>query len=144
MLLSNNFVHSLLSLSSQVVILKVLACKALVAPSVEIVKNGHGEARQAVHVHLIQGEPRGGVDSTVICELHLWKVHIPIVLLGVRSPPWPAFEPSCGNTFHTAIAVRVVGACGEFSHAQALEDGNIKLGAEMEAVVRQNACGVAP
>lgn len=61
-LLSNNLVYLLLAFSSKDAIIDVVAYETLVSPGVQAVENRHLEAREAVHVHLVRGEPRGGTE----------------------------------------------------------------------------------
>ena len=48
------------------------------------------------------------------------------------------------NAFNSTIAVRMIGTGRDLAHFEALEEGHRKLGAKLEAVVGQDAGGVAP
>lgn len=80
---------------------------------------------------------------SILCEFHTWKVRIPIVL---RLIPQHGqhLRHRLVYTLYASVSVQVVCACRDFTHAQMVENDDKELGAEPEAVIRQDTREVAP
>ena len=52
----------------------------MVASGVAVLEYGQGEARKAVHMHFIWGQPDGGADVVIVSKFHLRQVDVSVVL----------------------------------------------------------------
>ena len=107
------------------------------------VENSKREAREPAHVNLVEGQASGGDDQIVVGELHGRQLHSPIVLAFVDE-----LSQHLGhcvvNALHTTVTAWMVGAGGDVSKTKKLIYCVPKIGAELEAVVREDATWVPP
>ena len=80
MLFANQRIRTPLTVGGEVAVFQVAASEALVASGVAVIEDGEGEARKAVHMHLIRGQPCGGADGIVVSKFHVRQVDVPVVL----------------------------------------------------------------
>ena len=83
MLGTHEVVSSLLALSGEAAICKLVALKALMRSSIRAVENCRGKARQATDVDFIRSKTGGSADRVVVSKLDMGQVYIPVVLLFV-------------------------------------------------------------
>ena len=90
-------------------------------------------------MNLVWGRTSGGADRIVEGKFHVRWLRVPIVLalVGDRSHH---FGHCVVDTLHTTASARVrIGASGEFSDTNKFADDVRSLGAELEAVFREDA-----
>ena len=136
-------VQASLAVGSQVDIFLLIASEALVSPSIRVLEENEGWAGEAVHVHLIGDQSGGGTDKIIVSKFHVWQMGIPIIL--------PLADDHSEHLSHgmiyaldAVVAVRMIGTCPNFSRAEELVHSVRQLGAELEAVVRENTNGASP
>ena len=121
----------------------MVAGQTVMAGDPGAVENSEREGREPAHVNLVGGQAGGGADRIVVGELHVWQLRIPIIL---------AFVDHHGhhlghyvvNALHTTVTAWMVGAGGDFSNTKKLIFDVGNLGAELEAVVREDATWTPP
>ena len=139
--LANNIVGVLLA--CQVAVCEVVAGQALMAGDPGAVENSEREAREPAHVNLVMGQASGCTDRIVVGELHAWQLRIPIVLAFLDDHS-QHLGHCMVNTLHATVTGWMVGAVGDFSNTKKLIHDVGKLGAELEAVAREDATWTPP
>ena len=94
-------------------------------------------------MNLVGGQASGGSDRIIVGEPHVRQLCISIVLAFVDDHI-QHLGHCVVDTLHTTVPARVVGTGGEFSNTKHLVDDVRKLGAELEAVVREDATRAPP
>ena len=103
MLFANQRIRTPLTGDGKVAVFQVVVGDALVASGVVVFEYGEGEAGEAVHMHLIRGQPNGGADGIVASKFHvrqwtsqsscLWSTTFASILVMVwltrPTPPLP-------------------------------------------------------
>ena len=62
----NQRIRTSLTVGGEVAVFQEVAGEALVASGVAVFEDGEGKAGEAVHMHLIRGQPGGGADGIVV------------------------------------------------------------------------------
>ena len=106
-------------------------------------ENSEGEGREPAHVNLVGGQASGGADRIVAGELHVWQLRIPIVLAFVDDHS-QHLGHCVVNALHTTVTACMVGAGGDISNTKQLIYDVGTPGAELEAVVREDARWTPP
>ena len=73
-------VSSLLALSGEVAVCKLVALEALMYPTLRAIEDREGEAWKAADTYFIGGEARGSTDGVIISEFDVGEVNVPVVL----------------------------------------------------------------
>ena len=73
-------VGSLLALSGEVAVCKLVAFGTLMRPTMRAIEDREGEAWKAADMYFIGGEARGSTDGVVISEFDVGEVNVPAVL----------------------------------------------------------------
>ena len=107
------------------------------------VEKSEREAREPAHVNFVGGQASGGTDRIAVGELHVRQLRIPIVLVFVDDHN-QHLGHRVVNALHTTVTAWMVGAGGDFSNTTKLIYDVGKLGAELEAVVREDATWTPP
>ena len=77
---THEVVSSLLALSGEVAVCKLVAFEALMRSTMRAIEDREGEASKAADMDFIGGEARGSTDRVVISEFDMGKVNVPVVL----------------------------------------------------------------
>ena len=77
---THEVVSSVLVLSGEVAVWKLVAFETLMRPTMRAIENREGKARKAADMYFIWGEARGSTDGVVISELDVGEVYVPVVL----------------------------------------------------------------
>ena len=101
------------------------------------VENCKREARKSAHVYLVGGQVIGGAGRIVVGELHVRQLRISIVLAFVDDHSQHVGH-CVVNALHTTVIACMLGAGGDSSNTKKLIYDVGKLGAELEAVVRED------
>ena len=94
-------------------------------------------------MNLVGGQTSGDADRIVVGKLPVRQLRLPIAsaLVGTHSQH---FGHCVVNTLHTTVTTRVVGAGDDFSNTKKLADNVQILGAELEAVLREDITRAPP
>ena len=88
-----------------------------------------GYAGQAVHVHLIGGQPGGGTGGIIsVSKFHLWQMGIPTILPFVDDHS-EHLSHGMVHALDTTFAFRMIGTCRNFARAEELVNSVRQLGA---------------
>ena len=109
-LFANQRIRTPLAVGGEVAVFQVVAGEALVAWGEVVFDDGEGKTGEAVHMHLNRCQPGGGADGIVVSQ-HLSHGGV--------------------DALDDTVAVGVVGARCDFSHAKELVHGKRQLGAEL-------------
>ena len=129
-LLANQRIRILLAVSGEVAVFQVVAGEALVASGVVVFEDSEGKAGEAVHMHLIRCQPGGGADGIVVSKFHVWQGDVPVVLSFVDDHR-QHLSHGVVDALDATVAVGVLGAHRDFSHAEKLVHGKRQPGAEL-------------
>ena len=77
---THEVVSSLLALSGEVAVCKLVALEALMRSTMRAIEDREGEAWKAADMYFIWGEARGSTDEVVLSELDVGEVYVPVVL----------------------------------------------------------------
>ena len=143
MVFANNIVCALLSVCNQVAIGHVVAGQTLVSRYSGAFENRQGETWKTTHVNLVGRQTRRRVDRIVVCELAVREPQIPVVLSFVDDHS-QHLGHSVVHPFNASVAVRMIRACAKLAHPQLLVYSLRKLGAELQAVVREYGARTPP
>ena len=127
---ANQRIRTPSAVSGEIAVFQVVASEALVASGVVVFEDDEGKAGEAVHMHLIRCQPGGGADGIVVSKFHVWQVDVPVVLLFVDNHH-QHLSHGVVDAPDATVAVGVVGARSDFSHAEELVHGKRQLGAEL-------------
>ena len=107
------------------------------------VKDGKGEAGEAVHVQLVGGKSGGCAEGVVVRALDAWRLNIPVSLLFVADH---GEHKSHGvvDTLDTAVGTRVVGAGGNLIETEAVVECKGNFGAKLESVYGKQSYRACP
>ena len=73
-------VGSLLALSGEVAVCKLVALETLMRPTMRAIEDREGEAWKAADMYFIRGEACDGTDGVVIGEFDVGEINVPVVL----------------------------------------------------------------
>ena len=127
---ANQRIRTPLAVSGEVAVFQVVAGETLVASGVVVFEDGEGKAGEAVHMYLIRYQPGGGADGIVVSKFHVWRVDLPVVLSFVDDHR-QHLSHAMVDALDATVAVGVVDARRDFSHAEELVHGKQQLGAEL-------------
>ena len=77
---THEVVSSLLALSGEVAVCKLVAFEALMRSTMRAIEDRDGKAWKAADMYFIWGETRGSTDGVVIGEFDVGEVNVPVVL----------------------------------------------------------------
>ena len=140
---ANNFVRALMSVCSQVSIGQVAAGQALVSRYAGALENRQGGTWKPAYVKLVGRQTRRRADRIVVCELDVREPQIPVVLSFVDDHS-QHLGHSVVHPLNAPVAVRTIGACGKLARSQELVYSLCKLGAELQAVIREYGARTPP
>ena len=120
---TNQRIRTPLAVGGEVAVFQVVAREALVASGVVVFEGGEGKAGEAIHMHLIRCQPGGGADGIAVSKFHVWQVDVPVVLSFVDDHR-QHLSHGVVDALDATVAVGVVGARRDFSHAEELVHGN--------------------
>ena len=143
MVFAKNVVRALPPVCSLVAIGQVIAGQTLVSRYSGAFKNHHGETWKPIRVNLIERQTRRRADRIVASEFVVRELQIPVVLSLVDDHS-QHFGHSVVHPLNAPVAVRMIGACGKLAHSQKLVYSSRKLGAELQAVVREYGARTPP
>ena len=79
MVFADDATRSLLTAGGEVEVSQLVPVEALVPAHVGEIEDGEGKARKAADVYFVGGEPCSGVDGVIVCAIHVWELHVPVV-----------------------------------------------------------------
>ena len=126
MVFADDIVRGLLTVGRQVAVGEMNAGQALVVEDAGAFKNRASEARRPAHVDVVGSQTDDSADQTVVRKFDVGKLHIPAILELVDHH-CQRLDCRVIHTPHPAIAIRVVGAIGNFPNAKKLVDRLRKL-----------------
>ena len=94
-------------------------------------------------MNLIGGQPGGGTDGIIVSKFHVWQMDIPIVLPLVDDYSEQLIHDMI-HALDAAVAVKMIGTCGNFARVEELVNSVRQLRAELEAVVGEKTNGASP
>ena len=133
---ANNVVRALLSVGGQVAIGQVIAGQVLVPHVAGAVVNRQGETWESAQVDLDGRQARGRADGIVVNKFDVRKVQVPIVLSLIDDHS-QYLGHSVVHPLNAPVTVGIIGDSSKLAHAQQLIYSLKKLGAELQAVVRE-------
>ena len=133
---ADDAVRALLAAGSEVRVGLLVPVEALVPANVGEIEDGEGEARKAADVYFVRGDPCSGVDGVVVCALHVWELHVPVVLQFVDHHGKHQGHRII-EALDAAVSSGMVGAGGDLVNAEALVEGAGKFRAEFEVHCRK-------
>ena len=125
-----------MAVGGEVAVFQVVAGETLVASGVVVFEDGEGKA------HLIRGQTGGGADGIVVSKFHVRQVDVPVVLSFVDDHR-QHLSHGVVDPLGATVAVGVLGARRDVSHAEELVHGKRQLGAGLLSIIEEEA-GRAP
>ena len=116
---TDNVVGALLPVGGQVAIGQVVTGQTLASYDTSAVENRQGEPWESAHVDLVGRQTRRRADGTVLSELFVRQMQVPIVLSLVDDHS-QHFYHSVIHPLNAAVTVGMIGACSKLVHTQHL------------------------
>ena len=108
---------ALLSVCSKVAVGQVVAGQTLVSRDSGASENRRRETSKPTHVNLVGRQTRRRADRTVVWELDVRELQVPVVLSFIddHSENW---SHSVVHSLNASVTVWMIGACGKLAHSQ--------------------------
>ena len=140
---ANNIVRAILSVCSLVAIGQVVAGYTLVSRDFDALENHQREAWKSTHVYLAGLQTSRLTDRTVVLELEVRKLRIPVVLSSIDDHT-QQFSRSVVHPLHVSVTVWMMGACASLrpfnSCLTAVKAWNTSAGTLCENMARGHPC----